>query len=66
MDPESLPVAWANYISIIGFVFLLIVVWLIPRRVILADAKSNSRWRDIRIWATGLILMQITLYLIFT
>ena len=66
MDPANLPVAWANYISIVGFVFLLIVVWLIPKHVVLTEAKSNSRWRDIRIWATGLIIMQITLYLIFT
>ncbi len=66
MDPASLPVAWANYLSIAGFGFLLILVWLIPKRAILTDAASPSRWRDIRVWATGLIVLQITLYLTFT
>ena len=66
MDPASLPVAWANYLSIAGFALLLLLVWLIPKRVIMTEAASSSRWRDIRVWATGLILLQITLYMTFT
>lgn len=62
----ELPVAWANYISIAGFLFLAVVVWSIPKKLIYADAKDDARWRDIRIWASVLIVIQLTLYLTFT
>jgi|TARA_B100000953_G_C17817510_1_gene357413 uncharacterized membrane protein len=62
----ELPVAWANYISIAGFLFLGIIVWAIPRALIFAEASDKSSWRDIRIWATVLIGIQLGLYLVFT
>ena len=55
MDFSSMPVAWANYISIGGFLFLAVVVWLIPRKLIYTEAADNAAWRDIRIWASVLI-----------
>lgn len=66
MDLSTLPVAWANYISIAGFLFLGVLVWLIPQRLIYAEAENQSRWRDIRIWASVLITLQLALYTIFT
>ena len=63
---ETLPVAWANYLSIAGFLFLGLVVWRIPRRLIYQGAADNARWRDIRIWATVLIFVQLILYVTFT
>lgn len=65
MDLTALPLAWANYLSIAGFAFLGVLVWLIPKRLIYTDAVDQSRWRDIRIWATVLIAMQLTLYALF-
>ncbi len=62
----SMPVAWANYISIVGFVLLALLVWKIPRHIIYSQAPDDARWRDIRIWATVLIAMQLVLYLLFT
>ena len=62
----ELPVAWANYLSMAGFAFLALFVWLIPRRLILSEAPDASRWRDIRVWATALIVLQIGLYAVFT
>ncbi len=62
---QSLDVVWANYLSMLGFVFLLVIVWLIPRRLIYAGAPDQARWRDIRIWATVLIGIQLTLYAVF-
>ena len=64
--PTDLPVVWANYLSIVGFIFLLLIVWLIPKRLIMTEASTTARWRDIRLWATGLILLQIALYITFT
>ena len=66
MDLSQLPVAWANYISIAGFLFLGGMVWLIPKSLIYTEAKDQSRWRDIRLWATVLIAMQLVIYSIFT
>lgn len=62
----ELPVAWANYASIVGFLCLGIVVWMIPRHLIYRGAADNARWRDIRIWATVLIAIQLVLYVVFT
>ncbi|MEM9620586.1 MAG: hypothetical protein AAF993_02985 [Pseudomonadota bacterium] len=64
-DPDRLPVIWANYVSIGAFVVLAILVWLIPRRLIFADAKDQAAWRDIRWWATALIALQLTIYATF-
>ena len=61
----DLPVVWANYISIVGFLFLGILVWVIPKRLIYTDASDQAKWRDIRVWATVLIGFQVTLYLVF-
>ena len=61
----DLPVVWANYISILGFLVLGILVWAIPKRLIYIDASDQAKWRDIRVWATVLIGFQVALYLVF-
>ncbi|MEM7001363.1 MAG: hypothetical protein AAF529_11290 [Pseudomonadota bacterium] len=62
---EQLPVAWAYILSMLGFVFLGVIVWLIPKHLVMAQAPDQARWRDIRIWATVLICIQLTLYAVF-
>ncbi len=62
----ELPVAWANYLSMGGFVLLGVLVWLIPRKLIFQGAPEASLWRDIRWWATVLIMVQLGLYAVFT
>ena len=49
MDLAHLPLSWANYLSIMGFVCLLVLVWLVPRNIVYEDAPDQSRWRDIRL-----------------
>ncbi|XOV83154.1 MAG: hypothetical protein ACFHXK_20165 [bacterium] len=66
MDLSTLPVAWANYLSILGFLILGALVWLIPKRIIFTEAPDQSRWRDMRLWASALIAMQLALYTLFT
>ena len=65
MDFASMPVAWANYLSIAGFLLLALLVWLIPRKLIYTGAEDSARWRDIRIWASVLITLQLFLYALF-
>lgn len=62
---ESVPIIWANYLSMLGFALLGIIVWRIPRKLIFTEAADNRSWRDIRIWASVLIVIQISLYLVF-
>ena len=65
MDLSTLPVAWANYLSILGFLVLGALVWLIPKKIIFTEAPDQSRWRDMRLWASVLIAMQLALYTLF-
>ena len=65
MNLTTLPLEWANYISIIGFLCLFVLVWLIPKQAVYEDAPNQSRWRDIRLWATLLIAIQLFLYAVF-
>lgn len=61
----ELPVVWANYVSISGFILLAGLVWLIPKKLIYAEAPDQAKWRDIRLWASALIFLQVTLYILF-
>jgi|TARA_B110000977_G_scaffold143401_1_gene182110 hypothetical protein len=62
----DLPVAWANYISMGIFIFLGGLVWIVPKKAILAGQPETDRWRDLRIWAMVLIGLQLTIYWIFS
>ena len=82
MDPTDIPAVWGNYASIAGLLFLALLVWLVPTKLIFSEAPDTARWRDIRVWAsvrgvvrgpdgpvagaTALIAVQIGLYLLFT
>ena len=65
MNPADLPTEWANYISMAGFLLLAGLIWLIPKKLIFSEAKDHSKWRDIRVWATELIIIQLGIYSIF-
>ena len=62
----DLPVAWANYISMGIFIFLGCLVWIVPKKAILADQPETDRWRDLRIWAMVLIALQLGIYWVFS
>ena len=62
---QSLPVAWAAPVSMLAFVALLILLWCFPARHIYGDAPDRARWRDLRIWGTALILIQLGIYWLF-
>ena len=59
----ELPTSWANFVSIVGFIFLAALVWSIPKGLIYKEAPDSAAWRDIRIRATSLIIFKIMLYL---
>ena len=62
----ELPVICANYISIALFLALVVGVWSIPKSAVVPEEYEGQSWRDLRVWATGLIIFQIVLYAYFT
>ena len=62
----ELPVIWANYISIAMFLALGVGVWNIPKSAVVPEEYEGQFWRDLREWATGLIVFQMVLYAYFT
>lgn len=58
---QALPLDWALPLTVLLLLALLGVCWSLPRHQVLADAPAQ-RWRDLRIWASVLILLQIGLY----
>lgn len=47
------------------FAATLLLAWSLPERFVWNGAPDRARWRDLRLWATGLTLIQFGLYLIF-
>ena len=62
----ELTVIWANYISIALFLVLGVGVWSIPKSAVVPKRYESQSWRDLRLWAAGLIVFQIVLYAYFT
>jgi len=63
---ESAPLAWSLPATFLAFAVLLIVVWSVPRASVMAGASDGARWRDLRIWATLLVIVQLATYLLLT
>lgn len=62
---SSLPLWYAKVSAMIIFVSMLFVAWLLPYDFIIKGAPDKKRWRDLRIWATLLTLLQCVIYYIF-
>ncbi len=62
---QSLPLAWAYVGTFLLFLALLAVCWSLSRAQVLADAPPE-RWRDLRLWASALIALQLGLYIVFS
>lgn len=61
----QLPLWWAKAISALLFLAIIVLVWSMPKRFVLQGAPDSRGWRDLRIWATVLILVQCVLYALF-
>ncbi len=62
---SGLPVVWANGITVVLFITIAIAIWFIPLKRLNHDTPDSARWRDIRIWATLLICIQLVIYAVF-
>lgn len=61
----GLPLFWGKIIAIASFIGVVIWTWFRPKSFILQDAPDNRTWRDLRIWAALLMVIQIIIYLSF-
>ena len=61
----DLPVWWANAITAVLFVGISVAVFTVPKSNVLRGAPDQARWRDIRLWAVALVIVQLIIYAIF-
>jgi hypothetical protein len=62
---QSMPAEWGNYVSMLLFCGLGVLVWCIPFSNIVAGLAEPKKWQDIRVWAMVLIILQLGIYTIF-
>ncbi|MDZ7262034.1 MAG: hypothetical protein ONB05_08010 [candidate division KSB1 bacterium] len=62
---ENVSLVWAVVVAVAGYVGMIIWAWLRPKKYIYAGAPDTKLWRDLRIWATLWMIIQIVLYIVF-
>lgn len=60
---SGLPMWTAQACAIGLFGLALLFAWLTPRRFIYLGAPDQARWRDLRIWATLVLIPYMLIYL---
>lgn len=61
---SSLPM-WSAQVCAIGlFAIGLIFAWSLPRRFVYLGAPDQARWRDLRLWATAVLVPYMLIYLL--
>jgi len=61
----GIPLFWGKIVAVIFFVGMSVWAWFRPRKYIYEDSPDEKRWRDLRIWATVLLSIQVVLYAVF-
>ena len=61
----NIPLYWGKVIAVVAFAGMVAWAWRRPRSFIYEGAPDSHRWRDLRIWASALMAIQIVLYLTF-
>jgi len=62
---SGLPLYWPKIIATCTFVGVAVWTWLRPKQFIYEGAPNTKRWRDLRLWITGLMAIQVFLYWYF-
>jgi hypothetical protein len=62
---HQLPAWYAKVCTAVLFVSIISFVWTLPKKFVYQGAPDGKRWRDLRIWATILILIQSVIYAFF-
>jgi hypothetical protein len=62
---KSIPLFWGKIIAVVLFAGIVIWAWFRPKEYIYKEAPDKHWWRDLRIWTTVLLGLQIIIYLSF-
>jgi len=62
---KSIPLFWGKIIAVVLFAGIVIWAWFRPKEYIYKEAPDKRWWRDLRIWTTVLLALQIIIYLSF-
>lgn len=54
-----------KYLLIILFCLLILWVWRRPGKYIKSGAPDSAWWRDLRLWASAVLILQIGIYFYF-
>jgi hypothetical protein len=55
-------IAAARVLFLLFFGLIIVLVFLLPREYIFRGAPDRSRWRDLRYWTLGLVLIHAYVY----
>jgi hypothetical protein len=59
---REIPLIWAIVVTVAMYGVMIGWAWLRPAKFIYAGAPDKKGWRDLRIWATILMMIQILIY----
>lgn len=62
---QTLPLWWAKAGALAIFGGVIALVWSLPREYVYESDAVPVWHRDLRLWASGLLLIQLVLYSIF-
>ena len=62
---DNIPLIWAKIFTVVGYICMIVWAWFRPKNFILRGAPNNRIWRDLRIWASVFMGIQIFFYLYF-
>lgn len=62
---SEIPLFWGKILAIAGFTAMIAWTWFRPRDYIYKGAVNQKRWRDLRIWTTLALGIQVVIYLVF-
>jgi hypothetical protein len=61
---SSLPMWSAELCAICLFGLGIVFAWSLPKRFVYLGAPDQARWRDLRIWATAVLIPYMLIYLL--
>jgi hypothetical protein len=61
----GIPLFWGKIIAVLALAGMVVWTWIRPKDFVMRGAPDSHRWRDLRIWASLLLAVQVVLYLSF-
>ena len=61
----NVPLVWAKIIILALFAIIFILVWIIPNEYIYKGAPDRKWYRNLKLWATLIVILYVYLYIRF-